>query len=54
MDYNKHKPTNKFLDSLACNSYLPYIIHPSQHTGHSRTLIENMFSKCHLKRHYLW
>ena len=23
MDYNEHKPTNVFLDSLASNSYLP-------------------------------
>ena len=29
MHYNEHKPTNEFLDSLASNSYLPYIIRPS-------------------------
>ena len=29
MHYNEHKPTNEFLDSLASNSYLPYIIQPS-------------------------
>ena len=28
MQYNEHKPTNKFLDSLA------YIIQPSKHTSH--------------------
>ena len=44
MHYNEHKPTNEFLDSLASNSYLPYIIHPSRHTSHSRTLIDNIFS----------
>ena len=44
MHYNEHKPTNEFLDSLASNSYLPYIIQPSQHTSHSRTLIDNIFS----------
>ena len=38
------KPTNEFLDSLASNSYLPYIIQPSRHTNHSRTLIDNIFS----------
>ena len=43
MDYNEHKPTNEFLDSLASNSYLPYIIQPSRHTSHSRTLIDNIF-----------
>ena len=44
MHYNEHKPTNEFLDSLASNSYLPYIIQPSRHTSHSRTLIDNIFS----------
>ena len=44
MHYNEHKPTNKFLDSLASNSYLPYIIQLSQHTSHSRALIDNIFS----------
>ena len=33
---------NKFLDSPA--SYLLYIIQPSQHASHSRTLIDNNFS----------
>ena len=44
MHYNEHKPTNEFLDSLASNSYLPYIIQPSRHTSHSRTPIDNIFS----------
>ena len=44
MHYNEHKPTNEFLDSLASNSYLPYIIQPSWHTSHSRTHIDNIFS----------
>ena len=44
MHYNEHKPTNEFLDSLVSNSYLPNIIQPSQHTRHSRTLIDNIFS----------
>ena len=26
MHYNEHKPTNKSLDSLASNSYFPYVI----------------------------
>ena len=29
MHYNEYKPTNAFLDSLASNSYLPYIIQAS-------------------------
>ena len=44
MHYNEYKPTNEFLDSLTSNSYLPYIIQPSRHTSHSRTLIGNIFS----------
>ena len=44
MHYNEHKTTIEFLDSLASNSYLPYIIQPSQHASHSRTLIDNIFS----------
>ena len=42
--HNKHKPTNQFLDSLASNSYVLYIIQPSRHTSHSRTFIDNIFS----------
>ena len=44
MHYNEHKTTNEFLDLLASNSYLPYMIQPSQYTSHSRTLIDNIFS----------
>ena len=44
MHYNEHKPTNEFLDSLASNSYLPYIIQPSRHTSHSKTFIDNIYS----------
>ena len=29
MHYNEHKPKIEFSDSLASNSYLPYIIQPS-------------------------
>ena len=35
MHYNEHKTTNGFLDSHASNSYLPYIILPSQHKSYS-------------------
>ena len=35
MRSNQHKPTNQ---------YLPYIIQPSRHTNHSRTLMDNIFS----------
>ena len=49
MHYNKDKPTNEFLDSLASNSYLPYIIPSNQHTCHFRTLIDDILSNVILK-----
>ena len=49
MHYNEHKPTSEFLDSFAFNSYLPYIIQPSRHRSHSRTLIDNIFCNVILK-----
>ena len=45
MGYNKHKQQQQqFLDSLASNSYLLYIIQPSRHTSYSRNFIDNIFS----------
>ena len=42
--YVNHNPTNKSLDSLASNSFIPYILQPTQLTSHSKTLIDNIFS----------
>ena len=44
LNYNDHNPTNEFLDSLASNSFVPYILQPTQLTFHSKTLIDNIFS----------
>ena len=44
MNYNVHNPTNEFLDSLASNSFLPYILQPTRITSHSKTLIDNIFT----------
>ena len=44
LNYNDHQPTNNFLDSLASNSFIPYILHPTRITSHSKTLIDNIFS----------
>ena len=44
LNYNDHNPTNEFLDSLASNSFVPYIFQPTQLTSHSKTLIDNVFS----------
>ena len=44
MNCNDHQPTNDFLDSLASYSFIPYILHPTKTTSHSKTLIDNLFS----------
>ena len=43
LNYNDHQPTNDFLDSLVSNSFIPYILHPTIITGHSKTFIGNIF-----------
>ena len=35
---------NDLLDSIASNSFIPYILHPTRITSHSKTLIDNIFS----------
>ena len=47
--YNKDKPTNELLDSLASSSYLPYIIECNRYTYRFRTLIDNILSNVILK-----
>ena len=44
LNYNECQPTNEFLDSLASNSIIPYILQPTLITSHSKTLIDNIFS----------
>ena len=44
LNNNDYTPTNKFLDSLASNSVIPYILQPTKITDHSETLIDNIFS----------
>ena len=44
LNYNDHQPTNEFLDSLASNSFIPYILQPTRITSHSKFLIDNIFS----------
>ena len=44
LNYNEHQSTNEFLDSLASNSIIPYILQPTSVTSHSKTLIDNIFS----------
>ena len=46
LNYNDHQqPTNDFLGSLASNSFIPYILHPTRiTTSHSKALTYNIFS----------
>ena len=44
LNYNEHNQKNKFLDSLACNSFILLILQPTRITSHSNTLIDNVFS----------
>ena len=49
LSYNEHRPATGFLDSLASNSLLPYILQPIRLTGHSKTFTDNIF--CNLASH---
>ena len=44
LNYNEHNDTDEFLDSLASNSFIPLIVHPTKISSHSNTLIDNIFS----------
>lgn len=43
-NYIKQKSKDEFFDAPASNSYFLHITQPSQHTSHSRTLTDNIFS----------
>ena len=42
--YNEHNQANKFLDSLASNSFIPLILQSTRITSCSNTLVDNIFS----------
>ena len=44
LKYDKHAGANEFIDSLSSYMYLPYILNPARVTGHSQTIIDNIFS----------
>ena len=46
LKYDKHAGTNEFIDSLSSFKYLLYILHPTRVTGHSQTIMDNIFSNC--------
>ena len=43
LNYNEHRPTNDFLDPLGSSSLLPSIMKLTRLTGHSKTLIDDIF-----------
>ena len=44
LNYIAHNPANEFLDTLASNSFLSYILQPTRIIRHSETLIYNIFA----------
>ena len=44
LNYINLNPTNDFLDSLVCNTFVPYILQPTWITYYSKTFIDNIFS----------
>ena len=44
LNYNDHQPPNDFLDSVVSFSFIPYVSYRTRITGHSKTLIGNIFS----------
>ena len=47
LKYDKHAPTNEFLDSLSSRMFLPHIVQPTRISTTSKTLIDNIFSNIH-------
>ena len=44
LNYNEHNQTNRFVDSLASNSFIPLILQQTRITSHYNTIIDNIFS----------
>ena len=50
-NYCSHTETNDFINLIVCNYLLPHILHPTRVTGHSATIVDNIFSNnCELDR----
>ena len=47
LNYNEHNHTNKFLDSLVSDSFIPLILQPTRITSHSNDLIDIYIFKCY-------
>ena len=44
LKYDKHAPTNEFLDSFSLHMFLPHINQPTRISTTSKTLLNNIFS----------
>ena len=44
LKYNKHTPTNEFLDPLFSHMFLPHIVQPTSISTTFKTLTDNIFS----------
>ena len=44
LQYDSITISNDFINSMTTHSFLPYILQPSRVTGHSATLMDNIFS----------
>ena len=53
LNYNYHENTNKFLDSLASNSFIPYLFQPTKLLVTQKTLIDKTFSNT-ISLHNIW
>ena len=47
LKYDKHAPTNEFLDSFSSNMALPHYVQPTRISTTSKTLIDNIFLNIH-------
>ena len=48
LKYDKHAPTNEFLDSFSSHMFLPHIVQPTRISTTSKLLIVNIFSNIHI------
>ena len=48
LKYDKHAPTNEFLESLSSHIFLPHNVQPTRINTTSKTLIDNIFSNIHI------
>ena len=44
LSYESHRDTNEFINSMVSHCLLPHILQPARVTGHSTTVIDNIFT----------